>query len=194
MKIYPHLEKNTYGQSVTQIEREQVLIVLSAHDELQRITVNQTPRDATRSASIVGKLDITEIDVACPKDRKNTMKALKTIMATGTVAPTNLSPKTTTKITRTTAIKGSLKNSNRAERKPEAALPILGDMWKNKTPHKEMIIWSQFSLKIASREQKTGRTASGSAKWQLRQFKGRCSRCRPKSKPVRSCDWQTGDH
>ena len=137
VKIYPHLEKNTYGQSVTQIEREQVLIVLSAHDELQRITVNQTPRDATRSASIVGKLDITEIDVACPKDRKNTMKALKTIMATGTVAPTNLSPKTTTKITRTTAIKGSLKNSNRAERKPEAALPILETCGKTKHPTKK---------------------------------------------------------
>ena len=105
-----HLENGTHEQIVTHLESELELNGLEAPDELQINTVSHNTANtiadrAKPTCHLCQKnQDITKISAVCQKRKKSSLKILKMILESKTVAPTPLSQTTiqTKIITKTT--------------------------------------------------------------------------------------------
>ena len=103
-----HLENGAYERIVTNLEKEIELNGLEAPDELQINTVSHntanTRADRPKPTCLhCKKTDVTEISDVCWKMKKSSLKILKIMLETKTVAPIPLSQTTIqTRIIRTT--------------------------------------------------------------------------------------------
>ena len=111
----------------------------------------------------------TETNAGSRKNRKKKPKALKMIVGTETVAPTNLIPTRTTKTVK-------------EQKESQYLFLTQWDIKNNKPLHRDRLFWSQYIQETASPEQKTRRTESGPTKRQSEQSNWKCSSRRPNFK------------